>query len=104
MPAQIAENISEAMNFVKGVVVNEGSADDAAALRQAQALHKARRVHMAVADADSGAGCSFGDGGGRDVFQVKANCRHSLMHLCFICDSVNRCFTFPQDPQQFDGE
>src|SRR5579859_1784903 len=81
MPGQITQDVTEALNFIRCVVVDERGADDATVLAQAQALHQPRGVHVAVANADPGAGHGLCDACRRNVWQIETECRHTLVDV-----------------------
>src|SRR6185437_12053924 len=80
MPGQIEQGVTEAVNLVHGVVVDERRADDAAVLPQSKALHQARGVHVAVANSDSRAGHGLCDFCGGDVWQIETERWHALVN------------------------
>src|SRR5580704_4696372 len=87
--AQLLENIAEALNFFGGVVVIERCTDCAAIHCEPEAFHQPRGVHMAVANADSGARHLFCHNLGRNFRQVEAKSRHAFADAFFLADAVN---------------
>jgi hypothetical protein len=77
------------VDFCVRVVVHQRGAHRTCLDREPEALHEARRVHMAVADADTGACCGLGDGRRGDSGQIEADRRDALRQLCILADAVD---------------
>src|SRR5271168_3894677 len=59
-PNQVTEHLSELVNLLDGVVVENRCPDDAGVETLAEMLHQPRRVHVSVANADAAVRHGFG--------------------------------------------
>src|SRR5271168_2767885 len=60
-PDQVTEHLSELVNLLDGVVVENRCPDDAGVETLAEMLHQPRRVHVSVANADAAVRHGFGN-------------------------------------------
>ncbi len=84
MLGQIEQSVSEAVNFIQGVVVHQGSANGPTVRTQTEPPHQPRRVHVTVADADAGACQRFGNACRGQIAHIEAKRGNSFTDLLFF--------------------
>src|SRR5215469_12221746 len=78
MSGQVLQNVPEAMDLREGVVMDERGANDPALHGHTEAFHQSRRIHVAIANADTCAGHGLRNSCGPDAGQIKAKCRNAF--------------------------
>src|SRR5271154_1373333 len=89
MSGHAKQYLPEFLNLFEGVVVKKRGAQNARLEWDTEALHQTRRVHMAVANADTTAGHSFCDTRGRNVRQIEAESGHALVQAGAVVNPVD---------------
>src|SRR5580658_2821904 len=99
MLGQIEQGVAEAVNLIQRVVVDERGAHHAAFHWNAEPLHQARGVHVAVANADASLRDRFRNLCWSDIRQIEAKRRHALVNLVHSRKPVDFCAAIMQDLQ-----
>src|ERR1700735_2699504 len=86
-PNHVTEHLSELVNLLNRVVVENRRPDDAGVEAAAEMLHQPRRVHVSVANTNAAVRHGFGNGRGQHVGKVKAKGRNALGEAGRVVDA-----------------
>src|SRR5271163_4882569 len=99
MFVQIEQDIAEAADLLDGVVVHGGNAHHAGVRADAETIHQAGRVHVAIADSDFLPRHGLGYFGGRHVLQIETDSGDALVDAFDFLHAINGGIARPQYAQ-----
>src|SRR6266851_2360359 len=102
MLGDLGQSTSKAMNLTYRVVVHEGGTHGTPLPAEPQPVHQPWRIHVSVAHPDTRARQRFRDDRGIDIFQVKAQRRHSVTHQSGIGNAEDLRAKSTQDAQELE--
>src|ERR1017187_1851847 len=99
------QHIDKLANLLYRVVVAERRPYSSAVWRNPHAAQETGRVHISISLPDPVFRTEGGHLGGRHSVQIETNCRHTVLQLTRLADSVDdNIVEFRQGPQGFGGQ